>query len=55
MRAVGQRLRGRQGGRREAAVPKAERRPAADGMDGVRLFRANMRAGEGSTNKEGQT
>lgn len=45
VREVGQRLQGRPGGRREAAISQAERGPAGDGVDGVRLLRADMRAG----------
>ena len=45
VRAVGQPFQRRPGGRREAALPQAGRGSAADGMDGVRLLRANLRAG----------
>ena len=45
VRPLGQRLQGRQGGRREAAFPQAEWGSAANGMDGLRLLRPDMRAG----------
>lgn len=53
VRPVGQRLQGRQGGRREAAVPQAQRGSAADGVDGVRLLRPDMRAGTVGEAKQG--